>query len=75
VVIDWLREASLSAAAGADVGRGGRDHGPRAVERWLDRRGETSARRIGLEKTSFQKRHEYVTVVTDLDGRRMLSVL
>ncbi len=44
------------------------DHG-------LARRSELSPRRIGLDETSFQKRHEYVTVVTDLDGRRVLSVL
>jgi transposase len=37
--------------------------------------GETSAMRIGLDETSFQKRHEYLTVVTDREGRRVLSVL
>jgi transposase len=47
----------------------------RAVERGLRRRGACEPRRIGLDETSFQKRHEYVTVVTDLDGRRVLSVL
>jgi transposase len=46
-----------------------------AVERGLERRGACAPRRIGLDETSFQKRHEYVTVVTDLDGRRLLSVL
>ena len=36
---------------------------------------QVSQRWIGLDETSFQKRHEYVTGVTDLDGRRVLSVL
>ena len=25
--------------------------------------------RLGVDETSFQKRHEYVTVVNDLEGR------
>ncbi len=45
------------------------------MERGLERRGACEPRRIGLDETSFKKRHEYVTVVTDLDGRRVLSVL
>ena len=60
--------------AGADVGRGRRDHGA-CGGTGLERRGEDSATRIGLDVTSFQKRHEYVTVVTDLDGSRVLWVL
>jgi transposase len=77
VVIDWLREASFSAVARRLGLTWDEVDGimARAVERGLGRRGETSARRIGLDETSFRKRHEYVTVVTDLDGRRVLSVL
>jgi transposase len=77
VVIDWLREASFSAVARRLGLTWDEVDGimARAVERGLSRRGETSARRIGLDETSFRKRHEYVTVVTDLDGRRVLSVL
>jgi transposase len=77
VVIDWLREASFSAVARRLGLTWDEVDGimARAVERGLSRGGETSARRIGLDETSFQKRHEYVTVVTDLEGRRVLSVL
>lgn len=77
VVIDWLREASFSAVARRLGLTWDEVDGimARAVERGLARRCETSPTRIGLDETSFRKRHEYVTVVTDLDGRRVLSVL
>jgi transposase len=77
VVIDWLREASFSAVARRLGLTWDEVDGimARAVERGLARRAEPSARRIGLDETSFRKRHEYVTVVTDLDDRRVLSVL
>jgi transposase len=77
VVIDWLKEASFSAVARRLGLTWDEVDGimARAVERGLRRRGACEPRRIGLDETSFQKRHEYVTVVTDLDGRRVLSVL
>jgi transposase len=76
-VIDWLKEASFSAVARRLGLTCDEVDGimARAVERGLERRGACEPRRIGLDETSFQKRHEYVTVVTDLDGRRVLSVL
>lgn len=40
----------------------------RAVKRGLARRKQELVRHIGIDETSFQKRHEYVTVVTDQDG-------
>jgi len=40
----------------------------RAVRRGLARRELRLPRRIGVDETSFQKRHEYVTVVSSLDG-------
>ena len=40
----------------------------RAVQRGLERREVQAPQRIGVDETSFQKRHEYVTVVNDLDG-------
>jgi len=46
----------------------------RAVDRGLLRRKRVSVRRIGVDETSFQRRHEYVTIVTDLDGSRVLHV-
>ena len=39
----------------------------RAVARGLARREEKPVRFIGVDETSFQKRHEYVTVVSDLE--------
>jgi len=76
VVIDWLREASVQAVARMfklgwkqvyNIQR-------RAVERGLARRGPVSATKIGVDETSFQKRHEYVTIVTDLDTGGVLHV-
>ena len=46
----------------------------RAVARGLARRERVAPKRIGVDETSFQKRHEYVTIVTDLDGSRVLHV-
>lgn len=31
--------------------------------------------RMGVEETSFQKRHEYVTVVTNMDNSRVCAVM
>ena len=41
----------------------------RAVERGLERRKREPLRFIGIDETSFQKRHEYVTVAADLERR------
>lgn len=38
----------------------------RAVQRGLARRKRIHVKRFGVDETSFQKRHEYVTIVTDL---------
>ena len=37
----------------------------RAVRRGLSRRGPLASKRIGIDETSFQKRHEYVSIVVD----------
>jgi transposase len=68
VVIDWLLEASVIAVAtqfelSCDQVAGIQ---ARAVERGLARRDLEPPVRIGVDETLFQKRHEYVTVVTDL---------
>jgi len=76
LVIDWLKVASFSAVAAklrmtwdeVDGIQG------RAVRRGLERRGVAAAERIGVDETSFQKRHEYVTVVVDLEAPRVLHV-
>ncbi len=76
VVIDWLKEASMTAVArnlglSWDQVNGIQE---RAVARGLSRREAIAPKRIGVDETSFQKRHEYVTIVTDLDNTRVLYV-
>jgi transposase len=46
----------------------------RAVRRGLDRRTGEPARVLGIDETSYQKRHEYVTVVSDLERGRVLWI-
>jgi transposase len=46
----------------------------RAVSRGLVRRTDEPVRAIGIDETSFQKRHEYVTIALDLEGDRVLWV-
>lgn len=67
LTIDWLREASIKAVAGRlrlswDEADGIQS---RAVARGLRRRQRAAPTRLGVDETSFQKRHEYVTVLTD----------
>ncbi len=47
----------------------------RAVERGLTRRSLEAVRHVGLDKKSFGKGHSYVSVLTDLDGSRVLEVV
>lgn len=67
LTIDWLKEASISAVSRmlrlswkevATIQ-------DRAVQRGLARRALTLPTQLGVDETSFQKRHEYVTVVCD----------
>ena len=67
--IEWLREASVCAVArrmglswdqAAGIQR-------RAVKRGLARRRLQPPRLLGVDETSFRRRHEYVTVVNDLE--------
>ncbi|HEV2238169.1 MAG TPA: ISL3 family transposase [Ktedonobacterales bacterium] len=76
LVIDWLQEASLAAVSRRVQLSWDEVDGimSRAVARGLARRQAAAPRRIGVDETSFQKRHEYVTVVCDLDGDRVLHV-
>lgn len=76
LVIDWLKEASLKAVADQlSLSWGAVDRiMQRAVERGLARREKLAPVNLSVDETSFQKRHEYVTVVTDQDGRRVLYV-
>ncbi len=76
VAIDWLLEANLNAASRRlglswDEMAGIQE---RAVRRGLQRRKKIKVEYIGVDETSFQKRHEYVTVVTDIDTGTVLHV-
>ena len=76
LVISWLKEASISAVAERMDLTWDQVDGimQRAVRRGLARREPAELRRIGIDETSFQKRHEYVTVVTDLDSSTVVYV-
>ena len=68
MVIDWLKVASFAAVARQcrlswDQVAGIQE---RAVRRGLSRRPVATAPAVGVDETSFQRRHEYVTVVNDL---------
>jgi transposase len=75
LVIDWLKEANIKAVS-ERMGLGWSAVDgimQRAVKRGLARRDDTeSIRHIGVDETSFQKRHEYITVVCDHDRNRVL---
>ncbi len=77
LVIDWLLEASLSAVARRLRLTWDQVDGimERAVRRGLARRGRQLPSRIGIDETSFQKHHEFVTVVTDLDRGKIVEVI
>lgn len=46
----------------------------RAVERGLDRRTAELITYLGVDEKAIRKGHRYVTVLTDLDGRRIIEV-
>lgn len=76
LVIDWLHEASIQAVARQlRVSWSSIDRiMTRAVARGMARREAVSPQRLCVDETSFQKRHEYVTVVTDPDAGHVLHV-
>lgn len=67
LIIDWLKEASIDAVARQMRLSWDQIDGvmQRAVARGLKRRVFGPLARLCVDETSFQKRHEYVTVVTD----------
>ena len=75
-VIEILKEASISGAARLLHLSWDQVDGivKRAVQRGLARRRSVPPRRIGVDETSFQKGHRYVTIVTDLDRGIVLYV-
>jgi transposase len=77
LVISWLKEASIAAVAErlslswdeVDTIRS------RAVARGISRRQLQPITSMSIDETSFQKRHEYVTVLTDRTGDQVIDVL
>ena len=77
LVIGWLQETSISAVTRmmdlswfqVDAIRS------RAVKRGLSRRRKKPSKALGIDETSFQKRHEYVTVVVDQHSKTVIDVL
>jgi transposase len=67
LVIDWLREANASAVARLLRLSWHEVDGiqQRAVDRGLARRKLGEMQELDVDETAFQKRHEYVTVVSD----------
>lgn len=76
LAIDWLKTASIQAVAQQmgltwDQAAGIMKRG---VERGLARREAQPLRHLGVDETSFRKRHRYVTVVNDLERDAVLYV-
>jgi transposase len=76
LAIAWLREATPTAVARRlgltwEETRGIQE---RAVRRGLARRTREPVARLGIDEKSFLKRHQYVSVVVDLDRARVLHV-
>jgi transposase len=76
LAIDWMQEAGRRAVARRLELTWEQVDGimQRAVRRGLTRRRQEVVSRMGVDEKSFQKRHEYVTVVCDLDQGRVLYV-
>jgi transposase len=77
LVISWLKESSISGVAELlklswDEVSGIQE---RAVKRGLERRRRQPLKDIGIDETSFQKHHEYVTVILDRNRDIVLDVL
>jgi transposase len=76
LVIDWLKEASISGVA-AMMGLSWDEVDGimgRAVERGLARRRLEIPKRIGVDEKTVGRGHDYMTIVTDLDQPRVLFV-
>ena len=76
LVIDWLKETSMSAVGrNLDLSWDQIDGVmQRAVKRGLARREKVFPQRIGVDETSFRKRHKYVTIVQDQKSKDVLHV-
>ncbi len=76
LVIDWLKEASISAVSARMRLSWNAVDGimQRAVKRGLSRRDALSPKQISVDETSYRKGHDYVTVVTDQEQATVLHV-
>ena len=76
LVIDWLKEASIQAVSRQLSLSWNAIDGVmrRAVKRGLGRRKAHSPKHLGVDETAFCKGHDYVTVVSDQDGGKVLHV-
>lgn len=76
VAIDWMKHASIKAVAEQMGISWAQADGimQRAVARGLARRRLEAPRHVGVDETSFQKRHEYVTVVSDLERSTVVHI-
>jgi transposase len=76
LAIDWLKHASIKAVAAQLRISWAQADGimRRAVARGLQRRQLEAPRYLGVDETSFQKRHEYVTTANDLERGVVLHV-
>jgi transposase len=76
LIIDWLKEASIQAVARRLRLTWDQIDGvmQRAVARGLKRRTLSPMARLCVDETSFQKRHEYVTFVTDMKTGNVVYV-
>lgn len=76
LVIDWLKEASISAVCRL-IGLSWDEVDTimdRAVERGLARRKLCLPNRLGVDETSFRRRHRYVTVLLDQERNTVTYV-
>jgi len=76
LVIDWLREASISAVSRLMGLSWNAIDGimQRAVARGMSRREAVFPTQIGVDETAFRKRHDYVTIVSDQQEGSVLHV-
>lgn len=76
LAIDWMREVGRAAVARRMGLSWSESHGimRRAVRRGLARRREENYPLLGVDEKSFQKGHEYVTIVNDLTRNVVLYV-
>lgn len=76
LVIDWLKEATISAVSRQMKLSWNAIDGimSRAVARGLARREVESPKHLGVDETSFRKRHDYVTIVSDQAEGNVLHV-